>query len=252
METSLLEALVAKLQPLVFRQGETILRQDEENRPQEDDVQVIVLEGSVDKQRFKKNERSQVIGTQFMKRFWKDKVISDDTIGRPPEQRCYKRDFSLVANEDCKVLLCTRTGYNMVLSVYRMDKERICQKLLKKVPILRNWSIKKVIEVSEHFQKRQYEPGETIYDIGDRTDNIYFIKSGSVQLQLHYMISETRTFPVSKQEVMRKTSSMIVQRIVREIHQGRQFGFEDMVMQQKDRLFKAKAIGKKKLEVLYL
>ena len=51
---------------------------------------------------------------------------------------------------------------------------------------------------------------------------------------------------------MRKTSSMIVQRIVREIHQGRQFGFEDMVMQQKDRLFKAKAIGKKKLEVLYL
>ena len=63
----------------------------------------------------------------------------------------------------------------MVLSVYKMDRERTCQKLLKKVPILREWSIKKVIETSEFFQKKFYEPGEIIYDIGDKSDNIYFI-----------------------------------------------------------------------------
>ena len=48
------------------------------------------------------------------------------------------------------------------------------------MPVLRNWSIKKVIEVSEFIKKKQYQPGEFIYDIGDRTDNIYFIQSGTV------------------------------------------------------------------------
>ena len=69
-----------------------------------------------------------------------------------------------------------------------------------------------------------------IYDLGDKTDNIYFIQAGKVQLQLHYMISQTRTFPVSKHEVMRNTTNMIVKRTMREIQQGRQFGFEEIVM----------------------
>ena len=108
-------------------------------------------------------------------------MISDEVIAKPLESRLYKRDFTVVSNENSKVLLCSRTGYNMVLSIYRMDRERICQKLLKKVPILCEWSIKKVIEVSEFFHKKSFEPGEIIYDIGDKTDNIYFIQSGSVQ-----------------------------------------------------------------------
>ena len=93
--------------------------------------------------------------------------------------------------------------------------------MIKKVPILREWSIKKVIETSEFFQKKFYEPGEFIYDIGDKSENIYFIQGGTVQLQLHYLISKTRTFPVSKHEVMRNTSYVIVKRIVREIAAGR-------------------------------
>ena len=39
---------------------------------------------------------------------------------------------------------------------------------------------------------------------------------------------------------------------MREIKEGRQFGFEEMVMRQKERLFKAEAIGLKKVEILYL
>lgn len=108
----------------------------------------------------------------------------------------------------------------MVLSIYKMDRERICQTLLQKVAILSNWSVKKVIEISEYFQMKTYQPGDVIYEIGDSSEHIYFIQSGLVQLQLHYLISETNSFPVSKQEVMRTTSNLIVKRVVREIGTG--------------------------------
>lgn len=51
----MVEALVERLQPHAYKEGETILRQDEEEKGQEDDVQVIVLEGSVNKIRLIKN-----------------------------------------------------------------------------------------------------------------------------------------------------------------------------------------------------
>jgi len=39
----------------------------------------------------------------------------------------------------------------MVLSVHSMDRERLCQNLLQKVPILRNWPLMKILDTSEHF-----------------------------------------------------------------------------------------------------
>ena len=71
-------------------------------------------------------------------------------------------------------------------------------------------------------------------------------------MQLHYLMSKTHTFPVSKFEVMRNTSHMIVKRTMRTIGQGRQFGFEEMMMRQKERLFRAEAIGNERVEILYL
>ena len=68
----------------------------------------------------------------------------------------------------------------MAHSVFEMDRERLCHNLLQKVPIMRNWPLTKIIEMSEHFKKKTFEPGENIYDLGDKVDNIYFIQDGRV------------------------------------------------------------------------
>ena len=51
---------------------------------------------------------------------------------------------------------------------------------------------------------------------------------------------------------MRNTSNVIVMRTMREIKQGRQFGFEEMMMRQKERLFRTLAVGNSRVEILYL
>lgn len=85
LDQSLLEALIEKLQPVQFRKGEVILKQDEAAKPQEDDVQVIVLEGSVSKVKQKKNFDGKVLDSIFIKRYGRDQVISDDVIGKSLE-----------------------------------------------------------------------------------------------------------------------------------------------------------------------
>ena len=86
------------------------------------------------------------------------------------------RGYTLVADTDCKVMIITKQSYNMVLSVYNMDRERNCQTLLQKVPIIRQWPLMKIIAFSEHFQKQSFEPGQIVYDLGDPTDTVYFVK----------------------------------------------------------------------------
>ncbi len=78
------------------------------------------------------------------------------------------------------MLLLTKNAYLMAESIFEMDRERLSQTLLQKVPIMRNWPLTKIIDISEHFKVRTFEPGEVIYDIGDKSDHIYFINDGKV------------------------------------------------------------------------
>ena len=94
---------------------------------------------------------------------------------------------------------------------------------------MRDWPLTKIIDVSEHFHKKTFEPGQIIYDLCDKVDNIYFVQSGQVEQELFYMITHSRAFPASKREKSRTHINQIVSRRMRRIGHGRQFGFEEVV-----------------------
>ena len=105
-------------------------------------------------------------------------------------------------------------------------------------------------------------PGETIYELGDVADKVYFVQEGEVSLELYYLVEHTRTCPVRERnpenpqksivKISKDTQKIIVKRIVRRLGQGRQFGFEEMIKCWRERIFKAKAIGDKRVELIYL
>lgn len=109
MDYNIIQLIVEKLQTGSYKAGETILQ---ENVP--DDLQLIVLEGSVAK--FK--------GNQMVMRYEKNKVIADEVIGQSVSTLKY-RNYKAVANTDCKVISCSKQSFNMVMSVQKMDKERV-------------------------------------------------------------------------------------------------------------------------------
>lgn len=133
-----------------------------------------------------------------------------------------------------------------------MDKESQTQNLLQRVPIIRDWGIMKIISLSEHFKKMSFEPGQVIFDIGDLSDTLYFIQSGQVEMQVFFMVSTTHTYPVTQSEVNRTTTNLVIKRVIRRIGHGRQFGFEEMMLRKRERLFRAQVIGKARVELLYI
>ena len=85
------------------------------------------------------------------------------------------RNFRVVSDTVSKVLICSKASYMMVKRVQMMDKDRQSQALLKKIPIIREWSLMKIINMCYEIEKHTYEPGSIVYDIGSPTDKIYFI-----------------------------------------------------------------------------
>ena len=86
---------------------------------------------------------------------------------------------------------------------------------------MRDWPLTKIVDISEHFKSISFEPGEVIYDLGSRSDAIYFVQEGQIALELLYLVQHTRTYPVSKKEVTRNTTNLIVKRTVRTLGHGR-------------------------------
>ena len=51
---------------------------------------------------------------------------------------------------------------------------------------MRDWPLTKIVDVSEHIGCSSYKPGEIIYDMGDNSDYVFFVKEGEVSLELYY------------------------------------------------------------------
>ena len=113
------------------------------------------------------------------KRYAKNAVMGDDVMTKSIDSR-KMRSYDIVSHTDSKVLQCTKSSFHMVLSIYSMDRERLCQNLIQKVPIMRNWPLMKIINASDRFVRKSFEPGQLIYDIGGPSDKVYFIYQGLV------------------------------------------------------------------------
>ena len=72
---------------------------------------------------------------------------------------------------------------------------------------MRTWPLTKITDMSEQFKKKSYKPGELIYDLGDKVDDIYFIFGVKVSLDFHYLVQTKTTFPVSGHQVCRNTQN---------------------------------------------
>ena len=157
-----------------------------------------------------------------------------------------ERDFSLVAGKEaCKVMFLSKTNFSLAEKYYHMEKVRTCERLLKRVPIMKEWSMVKRMGFSETLTKKTYEPGEQVYGLSEKVDDVFFIQDGVVQLEVFYIINYSVTYPTAKTSYSRKTNSSVVRRALRKIGPGQSFGFEEVVLQKPHRVFRARIVGDK-------
>ena len=248
-DADLLRQVIDKVSAGAYAPGETILAHGKE-----DDKVAILLEGQAVLKRH---------GVQIAQAV-PDTIINEDLIfgglagrkgtvlaGRKKVQHDdagprKERDFALVAGDEaCKVLFLSKTNFSLAEKYYHMEKVRTCEKLLKRVPIMQEWSMVKRMGFSESLRKRTYESGERVYGLSEKVDDVFFIQDGVVQIEVFYIINYSVTYPTAKTSYSRKTNSRVVRRALRKIGPGQAFGFEEVVLQKPHRVFQARVVGGK-------
>ena len=103
-------------------------------------MQMIVLEGSVNKIR-----DGRVLSTVN-----KNQTIGEDVTDELTGKRKV-RNYYVKAHTPVKIMLLSRNAYSTTKGMYDMDRERLCHRLLQKVPIMREWPLTKIVDVSDHI-----------------------------------------------------------------------------------------------------
>ncbi|KAL4427381.1 hypothetical protein ABPG74_002352 [Tetrahymena malaccensis] len=93
------------------------------------------------------------------------------------------RTASVVCKEDTYFVSITATTYNEVIDAYHdlLYKEKI--DFLRNVSIFQRWSLAFVHEIMMQVEIKQYKRGDILYEEGEKSKNLYFVRSGEVELQ---------------------------------------------------------------------
>ena len=64
------------------------------------------------------------------------------------------RTFALVANDEpCRILFLSYTNFSLAEKYYHMEKVRMCEKILKHVPIMKDWNMVRRMGFAENLDK---------------------------------------------------------------------------------------------------
>ncbi|EAS05256.2 cyclic nucleotide-binding domain protein (macronuclear) [Tetrahymena thermophila SB210] len=93
------------------------------------------------------------------------------------------RTASVVCREDTHFVSITATTYNEVIDAYHdlLYKEKI--DFLRNVSIFQRWSLAFVHEIMMQVEIKQFKRGDILYEEGEKSKNLYFVRSGEVELQ---------------------------------------------------------------------
>ena len=81
-----------------------------------------------------------------------------------------------------------KADYEVAIKNWISINKKETKDLLKDVDIIREWSLYKKSVFQEAMQEITYLPGQTIYSLGDPSENVFIVKRGKVQLEIFFTI----------------------------------------------------------------
>lgn len=73
--------------------------------------------------------------------------------------------------------------------------------------IVKEWNLVKIGAYLEALQEITYQPGQTIYAIGDPSENVFTIVKGKVELEVFFLVYTSFNIPVKSAEYHKKCTS---------------------------------------------
>jgi CRP-like cAMP-binding protein len=165
-------------------------------------------------------------------------VLPGQTIGNEEVLFDRRMKNNVLAKTDCVCLFILRDAYKNIVEVMRRsqnDKKHdfiasqiLGDKLSKPIGMI----------LSSPFKKMKYLRFQNIYDIGDDTRLIYFIKKGTVMISTNLYIND-----VSSTKGLRDTHLKTLTFKLAEVGNMESLGLENMIIPVNERVYKARVVS---------
>jgi len=114
----------------------------------------------------------------------KDRLIAireaPDMIGEAALKSKAIRGADVVANGYCQALLLYKRDFDQAITIYTIKLRKEKKQLLNHVDILKDWNSTKLGSYGDSVTFISYKKGQTIYSLGDASENVFIVKKGKV------------------------------------------------------------------------
>lgn len=100
------------------------------------------------------------------------------------EEEELKVEFMCIST--CKVLFLYLDDLTSAQYQYLQEKRRQALLLLSRVPVLSKWNMLRKSVLSDTTYYMTQKAGSIIYNLGEKVNNVYFIREGIVQLEIFF------------------------------------------------------------------
>ena len=170
-------AICDRLKSKSFSQGETIV-----NKGSTAEFLYFVVKGRVI---FEKNNSKVELGPYNL-------------IGEMELMRSIDATHKIIAKTNLECLILSKYDFDILAFKNRLKEQYNFKEKLKQMKCFCNWRISKIEQLCASMTIAQYSITETIFDVHSSASFFYYIKKGSVVVDLHVTMQKKNNWPVGK------------------------------------------------------
>ena len=158
-----------------------------------------------------------------------DEVIEKNVIGEAAIQSRSIRTATVIAHNDVKTLKLTYEDYDIVAFKIKLMDFNLVSSFLQSMEHFSDWSIAKLYRLASVMIVKQYQKGQSLYNIGEPPFDLFVIRQGTVALKVEIEVEKKNRWPLYKGRWQEASTTKRFEKILRNCHEGDFFGEEELM-----------------------
>lgn len=170
-------------------------------------------------------------------------------VGEKALMRSKEVTSSIYAKNHVECVYLTKYDFDILAFKNRLKEQFLFKEKLKQIKCFSNLKISKIEQLCSSILIAQYSPGEVIFDVNQPSSFLYYIKKGSVIVDLLVTMTKRNNWPSGKKMWETLLTEEKYTRTIKNFKSGEMFGERELVL---NTLRETKAVAKDDKTVVYM
>jgi len=140
------------------------------------------------------------------------------------------------------VLFLYENDFDTAANNYQAEKRKTALVLLNRVLVFKDWNMIRKQSFADTMRSLHLEAGEYVYNTGEEAKTVYFVRKGSIKLEIFFEVRNITMAPTQLEAYERRVTRHLVKKVIKVVNSGQFFGLEEIIRCNPVRVVRAKVI----------